>query len=107
MSMRAASVLCAGALAAWLSVGAAAAPVDDYPNKPIRMLVVSSAGGSTDIIARMTAKALSEGLRQQVVLDNRPGGGGIIASEILVGARPDGYTLLMSDSVEKLPNYNG
>ena len=71
---------------------------DNYPNKPIRMLVISSAAGSTDIIARMTAKALSEGLKQQVVLDNRPGGGGIIASEILVAARPDGYTLLMSNT---------
>ena len=69
-----------------------------YPTKPVRMLVISSAAGSTDIIARMTAKALSEGLRQQVVLDNRPGGGGLIASEILVGARPDGYTLLMSNT---------
>lgn len=96
--MKAATSLCVGALAAWASFGQAATPADDYPNKPIRMLVISSAGGSTDIIARMTAKALSEGLRQQVVLDNRPGGGGIIASEILVGARPDGYTLLMSNT---------
>lgn len=96
--MKAATILCVGALAAWASFGQAATPADDYPNKPIRMLVISSAGGSTDIIARMTAKALSEGLRQQVVLDNRPGGGGIIASEILVGARPDGYTLLMSNT---------
>ena len=71
---------------------------EDYPSKPVRMLVISSAAGSTDIIARMTAKALSEGLKQQVVLDNRPGGGGIIASEILVHARPDGYTLLMSNT---------
>lgn len=79
-------------------VSLAAAPADDYPAKAVRMLVISSAAGSTDIIARMSAKHLSEGLRQQVVLDNRPGGGGIIASEILVGARPDGYTLLMSNT---------
>lgn len=96
--MKAATVLCVGAIAAWPGFGAAAAPAADYPNKPIRMLVISSAAGSTDIIARMTAKALSEGLKQQVVLDNRPGGGGIIASEILVAARADGYTLLMSNT---------
>lgn len=96
--MKAANVLCVGAIAAWPGFGEAAAPADDYPNKPIRMLVISSAAGSTDIIARMTAKALSEGLKQQVVLDNRPGGGGIIASEILVAARADGYTILMSNT---------
>lgn len=96
--MNSVRVLCAGVVAAWLGIGAAAAPADDYPNKPIRMLVISSASGSTDIIARITAKVLSEGLKQQVVLDNRPGGGGIIASEILVTARPDGYTVLMSNT---------
>ena len=84
--------------ASLLLMAPASHAADNYPNKPIRMLVISSAAGSTDIIARMTAKALSEGLKQQVVLDNRPGGGGIIASEILVAARPDGYTLLMSNT---------
>ena len=58
---------------------AATSTEEAYPTMPVRMLVISSAAGSTDIIARMTAKALSEGLRQQVVLDNRPGGGGLIA----------------------------
>jgi tripartite-type tricarboxylate transporter receptor subunit TctC len=95
--MRATSIVLIAALAP-ASMCRAAAPADEYPNKAVRMLVISSAAGSTDIIARMTAKALSEGLRQQVVLDNRPGGGGIIASEILVGARPDGYTILMSNT---------
>lgn len=69
-----------------------------YPSKPIRMVVVSSASGSTDLQARAVARALSEGLGQNIVLDNRPGGGGVIASELVAKARPDGYTLLMANT---------
>ena len=66
-----------------------------FPDKPIRMIVISSAGGSTDMVARATGRALGEGLGQTVVLDNRPGGGGVIASDLTAKARPDGYTILM------------
>ncbi len=62
------------------------------------MLVISSAAGSTDMLARAVSRALSESMGQNVVLDNRPGGGGIIASEMLTKARPDGYTILMSNT---------
>ena len=77
---------------------AAAAHAETYPNKPIRMVVISSASGSTDLQARALARALGEGLGQSVVLDNRPGGGGVIASELVAKARPDGYTLLMANT---------
>ena len=76
----------------------AIAQAQTYPDKPIRMLVISSAAGSTDILARAVGRALSESMGQNVVLDNRPGGGGIIASEMLTKARPDGYTILMSNT---------
>ena len=69
-----------------------------YPEKPIRMIVVSSASGSTDRVARSVARALGDGLGQTVVIDNRPGGGGIIAAEMAAKARPDGYTLLMTNT---------
>ncbi len=69
-----------------------------YPDKPIRMIVVSSASGSTDMVARSVARALGDSLGQTVVIDNRPGGGGIIAAEMTAKARPDGYTLLMTNT---------
>ncbi|MBI3068236.1 MAG: tripartite tricarboxylate transporter substrate binding protein [Betaproteobacteria bacterium] len=65
----------------------------NYPNKPVRMLVATSPGSGTDIIARYMAQRLTERLGQQVIVDNRPGAGGAIAWEILSHATPDGYTI--------------
>ena len=70
----------------------------NYPNKPIRLLVGFAPGGGTDTIARIVAQRLSEVLGQQVVIDNRAGANQIIASEIVAGARPDGYTLFMASA---------
>jgi len=85
----------------WLIAAAAltaswphAVPADEYPAKPIRMIVTFAAGGSSDVIARMVAKAMSEGLKQQVVVENRPGAGGHIGAEAVARAPEDGYTLL-------------
>ncbi len=72
-----------------------AAPAADYPTKPIRMLVGFAPGGGTDATARAMAGKLSERLGQQVVIDNRPGAAGNIATEITAKATPDGYTILM------------
>lgn len=66
-----------------------------YPNRPVRIVVPSSAGGGTDIIARIVAPRLSERLSQQIVIDNRPGAGTMIGGEVVAKAPPDGYTLLM------------
>jgi tripartite-type tricarboxylate transporter receptor subunit TctC len=66
-----------------------------YPAKPVRIVVPSSAGGGTDIIARIVAPKLIERLGQQVVIDNRPGAGTMIGGELVAKAPPDGYTLLM------------
>src|ERR1700761_7799197 len=70
----------------------------DWPTKPIRMLVGFAAVGSTDVTARIIAKALSERLGQPVVIENRAGAGGNIAADALAKADPDGYTLLMTTS---------
>lgn len=68
----------------------------DWPNKPIRFIVPNSAGGAADLIARVFATAISPPLGQQLVIDNRPGAGGMIATESVIRMDPDGYTLLLS-----------
>ncbi|MDP2240682.1 MAG: tripartite tricarboxylate transporter substrate binding protein [Burkholderiales bacterium] len=79
----------AASTAAW-----SADPAQDYPNRPIR-LITGSPGSTSDISARFVAQKLSELWRQQVVVDNRPGAGGIIGAEIAATANPDGYTLFV------------
>jgi tripartite-type tricarboxylate transporter receptor subunit TctC len=67
---------------------------DAYPDRPITMVVTFAAGGSSDLLARAVGAALSAGLGQQVVVDNRPGAGGHIGAEAVAHAAPDGYTIL-------------
>ena len=69
---------------------------DQYPSRPIRIIVSIPAGSGTDTVARLIAKGLSERLGRQVVVENRPGAGTIIGNEIVAKAKPDGYTLLMN-----------
>jgi tripartite-type tricarboxylate transporter receptor subunit TctC len=69
-----------------------------YPSKPLRIVVGYSAGGGNDIIVRAMAPQMSEGLRQQVVIENRPGAQSIIAAEYVAKSPPDGYTILMGPS---------
>jgi tripartite-type tricarboxylate transporter receptor subunit TctC len=85
-------VLMIVALAAGAPAGHAA---DAYPSRPIRMIIPSGAGGITDILGRGVADKLSASLGQQVIIDNRPGASGIVGSNIVAKATPDGYTLLM------------
>ena len=85
------------ALAAFAAVALvipAAGAAETYPVKPIRMIVPQSAGGSTDLVARIIAQRLDDTLKQPVVVDNRPGAGSINGTEIVAKATPDGYTLL-------------
>lgn len=82
------------AASATLSVPQAHAGEAAYPTRPIRMIVPQSAGGSTDLLARVAAQRMSETLGQQVVVDNRPGAGSINGTEMVARATPDGHTLL-------------
>ena len=88
---RIARTLGAAALASCLS---AAALAQNYPSQPVKILLPYGAGGVADITARVLAQKLSESMGQQVIIDNRPSAGQIVASEAAKKADPDGYTLL-------------
>ncbi len=88
----------AAVLAAGLGLGggpAAAGPQEDYPARPIRLVVPFPAGGSTDIVARIAATKMSEILKQPVAVENMPGKSGSVAASVVAKAAPDGYTMLL------------
>lgn len=95
---RLASALCA----ALMMTAAMPAQAQDYPARPLRLVVGYAAGGSTDVLARLTASKLSELIGQQVVVENKPGANGNIAGESVARARPDGYTLFIGGAASAI-----
>ena len=89
--MRYGILFCTAALAACPTVACA----QKYPDKPLRMIVPFAPGGGTDIVARRIAQKLTEGLGQQVVVDNRGGAGGVLGADLAARAVPDGYTIIL------------
>ena len=91
---------CALICAATAAHAQTSAPGQQYPARPIRMMVPFSPGGASDTAARVVGQKLGERLGQQVIVDNRPGAGGAIGTELAVKAPADGYNLLMGSSTE-------
>jgi tripartite-type tricarboxylate transporter receptor subunit TctC len=81
-----------------LLAGGGAVAQESYPARPVHIVVGYAAGGGNDIIARLVAQKMSESLKQPVIVDNKPGAQGIIATEAVARAKPDGYTLMVGPS---------
>jgi len=79
-----------------LAAATAASPAQDYPARPIRLILGFAPGGSTDLVARVVGQKMAEAWIQQVVVDNRPGANGMIGADLVAKANPDGYSLLLS-----------
>src|SRR5260221_4943676 len=80
------------------ALAAGVAVAQGYPVKPVRMVVPFPAGGATDIVGRIVAQKLTEAWGHQVIVDNRGGAGGTIASDLVAKSPPDGYTILVATS---------
>jgi len=102
-TLRAAAIL----LAIVLLVCAGAARADEYPNRPITLIVPYPAGGGVDTIARIMAAKLAPALGQQIIIENRPGAGAVIGTRAAAKATPDGYTLVMFTTGISLPANTG
>src|SRR5688500_748811 len=95
------TTLLIGICAELLSATAAA---QQYPVRPIRMVVGFAAGGATDLSARFLAQKVSESIGQQMIVDNRPGASSMLAAELVARSAPDGYTLLFANATIAMPS---
>src|SRR5262245_11319798 len=84
------------ALAAFLALAPHGASAQDWPNRPVRMIVPFAAGGSTDVAARLVAEHLTRSLGQQFFVENRTGANGNLGTEAAAKSPPDGYTILVT-----------
>jgi tripartite-type tricarboxylate transporter receptor subunit TctC len=93
-------------LAMLLGMAGTAMAQDNYPTKPVKLIVPLAAGGASDVVARIFAAKLGERLGQQVIVENRPGAEGLIGVDAAVKAAPDGYTLVLGSSTTLAANFH-
>lgn len=104
-------ILCAAASGLLLAMAAGTATAEEYPTRPVRIIVGFPPGGATDLVARIIAPKLGEALKQQVIIDNRAGANGTIGAGLAASATPDGYSLhlgtlgalVISPTITKVP----
>jgi tripartite-type tricarboxylate transporter receptor subunit TctC len=103
---------CAGLAVLWLAAaGVLPVSAQEFPAKPVRMIVGFPPGGATDLVARILQPKLTAGLGKQLIVENRPGANGVISNELIARADPDGYligfghigTLVISPTIQKVP----
>jgi tripartite-type tricarboxylate transporter receptor subunit TctC len=87
-----------------MPMAGAAAGAEDFPSRPLRLLVPFAPGGNTDILARAVGAKVAEHWGRPVVVDNRPGGAGVVACELVARASPDGHTILVGSTGELAVN---
>jgi len=85
-------------IAALAALGTTTALAQNYPTKPIRIIIAQAPGSATDVISRVVGNRLSEGLGQPIVIETRPGAGGMLGTEAAARSAPDGYTLFMANN---------
>src|SRR5205814_6594672 len=85
-------------IAALLALGTGSGLAQNYPTKPIRILIAQAPGSATDVISRVVGHRLSEALGQPIVIETRPGAGGVVGTEAAARSAPDGYTLFMGNN---------
>ena len=85
-------------IAVLAALGAGPALAQNYPAKPIRILIAQAPGSATDVVSRVVGNRLSEGLGQPIVIEARPGAGGVVGTEAAARSAPDGYTLFMANN---------
>jgi tripartite-type tricarboxylate transporter receptor subunit TctC len=100
--VRSIALAATAACATGIATGARAASADDYPNKPLRLITGFLPGGVSDAIARIVGTQLGFRLNERVVIDGRPGAGGLLSMELAAKATPDGYTLFLAQPIVSL-----
>src|ERR1039458_4658241 len=87
-------------------LGSGSALAQQWPERPVHLIVPFAAGGGTDTVARVLAKKLSDIFKQQFIVENRPGASGMIGANVVAKSTPDGYTLLIASPAEVALNQN-
>lgn len=95
---------CAITLSVWLVATASEAHAQSWPSKPIKVIVTQAAGGAPDVLCRLVMEKVTDGLKQSLIVENRPGAGNIIGMQAAARSEPDGYTFLWSTAAALISN---